>query len=968
MKKTKQLFIWIAFILVSASAVAQKQYKYETVAGDPLNARIYTLDNGLKVFMTVYKDAPRIQTFIGVKVGSKNDPAETTGLAHYFEHMMFKGTPNFGTSDWNKEKVLISKIDSLFEIYRVQKDLAKRAATYHLIDSISYAASKIAIPNEYDKLMKAIGSNGTNAATSNDYTMYVEDIPANQIENWAKIQADRFSSPVLRLFHTELETVYEEKNMSLTQDRRKASEAMLKALFPNHPYGKQTTLGETEHLKNPSMKNIREFFAKYYVPNNMAIIMSGDFDPDQTIKIIDENFGKLKSSTVPELKFAIETPITAPIEKDVLGLDAENLTIAYRFNGANSTDALMLEMISNLLNNDKAGLIDVNINQKQTMLGAGTGVYGLKDYSAFILAGTPKEGQTLEEAKKLLLDQIELLKKGQFEDWMLEATINNLVLQKVKEYETNRGRASAILDAFLNDIEWSKAVNTINDMKKITKADIVAFANKNFGSNYVVIYKRQGTPPDVTKVEKPKITPIFINREMESTFLKNIKNSKVPEIKPVFLDYTKDLKQLTAKNNIKIIYKDNSENKTFNLYYYFKMGQFNDPIAEIAMSYLPYLGTSKKTCEQINQEFYRLACDFSVNAGNEETWVTISGLSDKMEKAMSIVEELIADPQANKEALDNLVSDILKSRADAKLNQKANFTALVDYATFGPNSTQRYLLSETELKALKPEQLIAKIKEMMEFEHSILYYGPESPEKLTELVNKLHNVKGTLKTPPTAKVFTEQETNENKVYFAQYDAKQAYLQLLSKGGLYNASMTPSVSLYNAYFGGSMNSIVFQELREKRSLAYTARSTYQTPTYSTKPYMNSSFIATQNDKIFDAFNAYNDLFNNMPESEGTFNLAKDGIISNINTERITRMNIIWNYISAQRRGLSYDIRKDLYAKIPTMTVKDVKLFNEQFIKNKTKTYIILSKEADINFGELEKYGKVIKLTQSDIFGY
>jgi len=205
--------------------------------------------------------------------------------------MMFKGTPNFGSSDWNKEKVLISKIDSLFEIYRLQTDISQRNATYHLIDSISYEASKIAIPNEYDKLMKAIGSNGTNAATSNDYTMYIEDIPSNQIENWAKIQVDRFSQPVLRLFHTELETVYEEKNMSLTQDSRKASEEMLKALFPNHPYGKQTTLGEAEHLKNPSMKNIREFFAKYYVPNNMAIIMSGDFDPEQTIKIIDSYFG-----------------------------------------------------------------------------------------------------------------------------------------------------------------------------------------------------------------------------------------------------------------------------------------------------------------------------------------------------------------------------------------------------------------------------------------------------------------------------------------------------------------------------------------------------------------------------------------------------------------------------------------------------------------------------------------------------
>ena len=218
-------------------AAACSKYKYETVAGDPLNTRIYTLDNGLKVYMSVNKEAPRIQTYIAVKVGGKNDPAETTGLAHYFEHLMFKGTQQFGTSDYAAEKPMLDEIENLFEVYRKTADEAERAAIYRRIDSISYEASKIAIPNEYDKLMSAIGANGTNAFTSQDMTVYVEDIPSNQIDNWAKIQADRFKNPVIRGFHTELETIYEEKNMSLTQDSRKVWEAMDAALFPNHPYG-----------------------------------------------------------------------------------------------------------------------------------------------------------------------------------------------------------------------------------------------------------------------------------------------------------------------------------------------------------------------------------------------------------------------------------------------------------------------------------------------------------------------------------------------------------------------------------------------------------------------------------------------------------------------------------------------------------------------------------------------------------
>ena len=116
----------------------------------------------------------------------------------------------------------------------------ERKKIYREIDSISYQASLIAIPNEYDKLMAAIGANGTNAYTSQDVTCYVENIPSNQIDNWARIQADRFKHPVLRGFHTELETIYEEKNMSLTNDGRKMAEAMLETLFPNHPYGTQT--------------------------------------------------------------------------------------------------------------------------------------------------------------------------------------------------------------------------------------------------------------------------------------------------------------------------------------------------------------------------------------------------------------------------------------------------------------------------------------------------------------------------------------------------------------------------------------------------------------------------------------------------------------------------------------------------------------------------------------------------------
>ena len=325
--KLSCLSLFLALVMSSCSS--QKKYSYETVPNDPLKARIYTLDNGLKVYLTVNKETPRIQTFIAVRVGGKNDPAETTGLAHYFEHLMFKGTDKYGTQDYAAEKPLLDQIEQQFEIYRQTTDEAERKAIYHTIDSLSYEASKYAIPNEYDKLMAAIGSSGSNAYTWYDQTVYQEDIPSNQIENWAKIQADRFENNVIRGFHTELEAVYEEKNMSLTRDNSKVQEAIFSSLFPKHPYGTQTVLGTQENLKNPSITNIKNYYKQWYVPNNMAICMSGDLDPDETIALIDKYFGGLKPNPeLPKLNLPKEDPITAPIVKEVLGPDAESVALA----------------------------------------------------------------------------------------------------------------------------------------------------------------------------------------------------------------------------------------------------------------------------------------------------------------------------------------------------------------------------------------------------------------------------------------------------------------------------------------------------------------------------------------------------------------------------------------------------------------------------------------------------------------
>ena len=949
------------------------KYSYESVPGDPLQARIYTLDNGLKVYMTVNKDEPRIQTYIAVRVGGKNDPAETTGLAHYFEHLMFKGTTHFGTQDYEAEKPLLDQIEQQFEVYRKTTDEAERKAIYHVIDSLSYEASKLAIPNEYDKLMAAIGANGTNAYTSNDVTCYTEDIPSNQVENWARIQADRFQNCVIRGFHTELETVYEEKNMSLTSDGNKMFEAMLAALFPHHPYGTQTVLGTQDDLKNPSITNIKNYFKTWYVPNNMAICLSGDFDPDETIATIDKYFGTLQPNPeLPKLQFGEEAPITQPVVREVFGPEAENISLAWRFPGAASREYEKLAIVSQILYNGQAGLIDLDLAQQQKVLGAWAGPLALADYSALMIQALPKTGQSLDEVKDLLLAEVKKLRDGDFDEDILKASINNYKMMEMRQLQSNDRRADWFVQSFVNGSNWADEVTALDRMAKLTKEDIVAFANQYLkDDNMAVIYKRQGQDPNEVKIAKPEITPIVMNRDTASTFLAEMQQAAndVAPIEPVFLDYSKDLSQLVAANGVPVLYKQNNSDDIFQLTYLFDMGSNQDRALGLAAQYLEYLGTSDKTPEEIKKDFYEMATSFFVSYSPRRTYVVLTGLNEYLEESVALFEELLNDAQVNQEAYANLVGDMLKARQDAKLNQGTNFSRLMNYMWYGSKNPNTNLLGEAELKAMNPQELVDRIHGLCSYKHRILYYGPSSDKELLAVLNEEHKTPAVLKDVPAEGNFQLRQTAETQVFFAPYDAKNIYMaQYSNRGEKFDPALEPGRELYNEYFGGGMNSIVFQEMRESRGLAYSAWAGYNSPSYKGEDYYFISQIATQSDKMMDAVNTFNDIINNMPRSEAAFKLAKDAMIARLRTDRVIKDNVLWNYIDAQDMGETVDSRIKLYNDVQQMTLDDVMDFQQKWVKGRTYYYAILGNKADLDMEALKKLGPVTELTTEEIFGY
>ena len=942
--------------------------KYETVKGDPLDAKIYTLRNGLKVYMTVNKDEPRIQANIAVRAGGKNDPADNTGLAHYLEHMMFKGSELFGTQDYAAEKPMLAAIDSLFEVYRTLTDPQARMDLYHQIDSISYEASKIAIPNEYDKLMSIIGSEGSNAYTSDDVTCYVEEIPSNQVENWAKIQADRFMNCVFRGFHTELEAVYEEKNMSLTSDDEKAFDAINSLLFPNHPYGTQTVIGTQEHLKNPSLKAIRKQKDTYYVPNNVAICLSGDFDPDRMVKVIEKYFGAWQpNKDLPAFTINDEEPITAPKEKEILGLEAEFVLLGWRTPGASSTESELADIVADVLFNGQAGLVDLDVIQNQAILDGVVMAYNRADHGAFLIEGMPQEGQTLEEVRDIFLAEFEKLRSGDFPEELVEAAKANYKLRQMRGLESNRSRASLFVDAFINRVPWPTAAGQMDRIGQITKADVVAFAQKYLGpDNYAIAYKRLGEDTSIKKIDAPRITPIVTNRDKQSAFLAGIAAAEVAPIEPVFVDFDRDM-TVSEWNGLPLLYKKNEKNDIATLTFRYDRGSDNDPKLALAAGYIDYLGTPERSAAELASQLYGLACSHSLQVGGNTTNVTVSGLGENIANALPMVEDLLRNAVADEDILTQLKMDLIRSRMDNKKNQRACNSALQNYVMYGPDYVKARTLSNAAVAGLTSEELLGAVRDLLGKQHKILYYGPASLEEVKEMLTAAHPADDL---EPLVKTYAvKQLTAAPKVVVAPYQSRQFYyMQFSNRGETIDLPQDPYIVLFNEYYGGGMNAIVFQEMRESRALAYSAGAILTEPSFKDDTYAFRATIASQNDKLQKAVEGFDEIIETLPEAPENLEIAKASILSRLRTQRTIGSAVLYSYLTLQELGLTEPTEKQIFEKVGSLTMDDLLATHAQWIKGRSYVYSILGDASDMDMDFLKTLGPVQQVTLEDIFGY
>jgi predicted Zn-dependent peptidase len=975
MKNFKLLMLILFAFLVSCTSDKYKVtvikdangYSYELVANDLSNTRIYTLDNGLKVYLSHNPNEPRIMGLIGVRAGSTSDPVETTGLAHYFEHIMFKGTSSYGTIDWEKEKPLLDSISNLFEIYREEKDEAKRKDIYKKIDKFSIEASKYAIPNEYDKMLTEMGARYTNAFTSYDRTAYMNDIPANELRRWLAVEYNRFGEVALRLFHTELETVYEEFNMYQDRDWSRAYNALQKGIFPKGPLGRDV-IGYPEHLKNPSMVNIMKFKETWYVPNNMVICLAGDIDMEEAIKMVDETFGRMEAKTLPEIEKVVEDSITEALEVEVFGPDAENLMMAYRLDSDKPEDKRMLYMMARILYNNTAGLIDINLVQEQEVLDAYAYSNTYKDYGVMNFSVTPKNDQTLEQAKELVLGEIQKLKNGEFPDWMPTAIANQQRLSMLRSFQNN-WRVFSFLDAFVMNRSWKDVLSYSDELEKIKKEEIVAYANKFFGNNYVAVYKRTGEAKDLVKVPKPPLTPVTINRTDQSEFYTEWREIPRDTVLPVFVDYDKAIQASSLRDGVDLSYIKNERNEFFTHYYIIDAGKNHNLKTPLAINYLPYIGTKNRSALELRQELFRYGLNTYVWSGDDRSWVYISGLNRNYKKGLELMEEIITQSEPDMEAYTKYAERVIKERNDAKLNQdNILWDGLWNWAKYGAKSPFNDVLTNEEIRGINPEELTELVKTHFTYPHRVFYFGPSSMDEVKQEVQNLHKLPETLAQLPEERNYPELDTKGKQVFMADYDMSQVSIMLLGKGEKFNKDIYINARLFNQYFGNSMSSIVFQEIRESQGMAYSAWMGYNTPSKPDRSFYLMGFIGTQTDKLEMATTSMERLLTNMIENDKSFEVSRKAILNTIASERIMNEQIFFQWLRNQDMGFNYDVRRDFYTAAENANMDELRNFFNTYIKGKPYNYLIVGNTKSLDNKMLNRLGDVKKVSLDELFGY
>ena len=938
----------------------------------PLDVEIYTLENGLTVMLNEDRNETSVFGAVVIDGGGKRDPSDATGIAHYLEHVLFKGTSKMGTTNYAKEKVYLDSIEVLYDELSKKEDKKTRLKIQRHINDLSVKASEYAIPNEFTRLIEGMGGTGLNAGTGYDFIYYFNSFPSAQIEKWVDLYSHRFLDPVFRLFQSELETVYEEKNRAMDNPFRVFNETSRKYFFKNHPYGQQTILGSVEHLKTPSLSKMKEYYNKYYVPNNMHLLIAGDFDKRDVKKLIKAKFGKLKKGAdVEELDIA---------EDDFSGREVVDLAITpyrvarfgYRTVKPNHEDAVVLDLISNIFSNSsKTGLLN-KLNNENKVLGsyATTGLGGT-DHGGFGFGFVPKDDtQSFEEVENLILKEIDKVKSGEFNEDLLQSIKLNMSMDHETRMESVDGRTWLIMSTILDNVPWEEIKNYPNKVNSVTKQKVVEVANKYFTDNYLIVRSDKGDNKKV-KLEKPPFKPVEPqNSESSSEYADMLNDIEPKKIDPRFVDFKKDVKVEDIGDNTHFYYVKNPVNSIFSMNLQFGQGTIENAALSQSADFISLLGTKNKTFDQYKNELQKIGSKIEVYTNGNYFGFSISGFDKFFNATLDLLNEFMSEMHVRDEdnsKIEKLVESSKLTRDQESKDPSTAGRALRDYVMYGKKSPFLRRSTLKEVQDMTSDFLIVQAKEAMKYEVDIFYTGTINEVAVIDQIKNRLSISDNLKASKSPITMDYKKHTRNKVFLIDDPkAVQSQIYIMGQGRVLDMESRSTSDVFNKYFGSGMASIIFQEIREFRSLAYTAYGAYVNRPDIELPGYFIGYMGTQVDKSMEAISTYMDLFKNMPIKESRISTIKSGLTQSINTRKPG-----WRsqgaYVSrARKQGYDKDPNILDYNNYDNVNFDDILNFYKNNITKDPIVITILTDKSKINIDKILDYGELIEVKKKNIF--
>lgn len=953
------------FVLFAMSAMVMAQNESQGLS-------IYKLDNGLTVYLWEDQDAPNVYGEVLVRAGSIDEPKEYTGLAHYLEHMLFKGTQTIGCLDWEKEKPLYEEIIRLYDEFATETDPVKRDTLTQRINRKSCEAAKFGATDDFSNLIEFIGGEGLNATTAYDRTNYFNYFPPFQMERWLNIYADRLVNPVFRAFQAELENVFEEYNRSQDDAGSFQQNFIFENLYKGHPY-ERDIIGTPEHLKNPRLSKIIDFYNTWYVPNNMALILVGNFKTDEVKPMIEKTFGRFEPKPLPERVKWTETDFSGnPKFKAAVGYYPE-IVWGYKGVKVGDPDELYLDVVISLLNNGQnTGLFD-----KLMLDGTVSGAYAMndsrRDMGRIMVYAIPYFDlnqyayESNRSTEKIIFNEINKLKTGNIEDWLIEAVKNEYALSFDQMFESQHYKSSIAHQLFLYNLDPSY----IFDMKKkvlaMTREDIMRVAKKYFDAEYMTFDFEEGDPKK-NKLDKPKIKPLDPPTGVKTEYAKAFEQIPMGSVKEEFCDMS-EVKQIKIDDHIRLYYTENPKNDIFSLTLRYGVGTDKLPRLGYAVSLMEMAGIMPATDAQtFRRQLSEVGGQLEYGVSDNYMTVNVSGREDKLEEILRLVQRQMLLPKLDDKQLDQIKGSIYSSRMREQKQESALQSALINYTLYKDKSPYLDRLSLKDAIYMNISQLTSDFINATSYDLQIFYVGKRDVENVRQSLMSNLPLKENMMATESPRDKEKVTYDKTQIYFlANSQSQQAQVFFYVDGKPYQLADEVGYEAFDQYFSGGFSGLVMHEIREKRSLAYTAYGYMSTPYNPGNKSCLIGYVGCQPDKVVDAVNTYMDLLTDMPIHPERIDNIKAYLRQTTLTNKPSFRGKARVFAEWQRLGYTQDPAIEELKKIDQLTFDDIVKFYENTVKGKPITIVIMGDSKKIDQKALQaKYGKIQKVNKSRLF--